>query len=202
MNPDGANFCGGCGSALPGGGNVPVNSQPWMHPGNEGDVKVNYVTPKRKPDNRMMVYLGAGLAVVVVGLLVWIVVMVINKPKQVIEDDDDDDIELVSTTHRSAVQAPSQATPGGAGTSGIDNIANMDFSSSYVSESWLSGLTKAERRVARNAIYARHGRYFKSADLQQIFGRCSWYSPYRNEIPVQELNKFERANIKTIQAWE
>ncbi len=51
-------------------------------------------------------------------------------------------------------------------------------------------------RVFRNSIYARHGRRFKSNDLNRLFFMFSWYQPYRDEIPASELNKYEKANIQ------
>lgn len=40
----------------------------------------------------------------------------------------------------------------------------------------LSELTQGELRIARNEIYARHGRTFKSDDLNQYFTGKSWYN--------------------------
>ncbi|MCM1290877.1 MAG: YARHG domain-containing protein [Prevotella sp.] len=188
-NTPGASFCSNCGTPL-----QAVPKQDFHY------------HPVQKSRNNTMVAIGLGLAIVIVGLLVWLIVAMANKPKTVERaNDDDDDIEIVDSGSQSGSNlAPSQSTPGGYNyTSGnIQEIANMDFSQSYVSEKWLAGLSKQERRVARNAIYARHGRYFRSKDLQQIFGDCSWYNPYRSEIPQSELNRYEKANIKTIQSWE
>ena len=41
----------------------------------------------------------------------------------------------------------------------------------------LAGLTAEELRIARNEIYARHGRWFKSEDLNRYFRKKSWYEP-------------------------
>ena len=68
----------------------------------------------------------------------------------------------------------------------------------------LSGLDKATLRLARNEIYARHGRRFNSADLQAYFDSKPWYNgtiaPANFDNNV--LNSFELANIKLIESLE
>ncbi len=39
----------------------------------------------------------------------------------------------------------------------------------------LGGMSKADLRVARNEVFARHGRAFSSEDLQAHFGSQDWY---------------------------
>lgn len=71
----------------------------------------------------------------------------------------------------------------------------------------LTQLSSNELSIARNEIYARHGRRFKSAELQQHFGSKSWYNPtYTPEQfdPQQDqiFTAIEKANIKVIQSIE
>lgn len=47
----------------------------------------------------------------------------------------------------------------------------------YLSESDLSNLTLKGLCYAKNEIYARHGRKFKSKELQEYFSKQSWYRP-------------------------
>ena len=47
--------------------------------------------------------------------------------------------------------------------------------SRYITEKEVENLSEAERRLAKNEIYARHGRMFDSADLQDYFESKSWY---------------------------
>lgn len=59
-------------------------------------------------------------------------------------------------------------------------------------------------QIARNEIYARHGRQFANGYLQEYFNRCTWYE---GEIPPQEfqesvLSQVERDNIKLLSAAE
>lgn len=74
-----------------------------------------------------------------------------------------------------------------------------------LSTSDLQGLSAQQLRIARNEIYARHGRTFKDAELQNYFASCSWYKPnsaynYANEN--SNLNSIEKQNIITIKNYE
>lgn len=72
----------------------------------------------------------------------------------------------------------------------------------YVTEADLMGMSSAELRILRNAIYALHGRMFKDASLRAFFNAEPWYNGYRSEIPASELNKFEKYNVQFIQRYE
>lgn len=68
----------------------------------------------------------------------------------------------------------------------------------------LVGLPDNTLWIARNEIYARHGRQFSDSYLQQYFNRCTWY---KGEIPPQEfqesiLNETEKDNIRLLAAAE
>ena len=52
-----------------------------------------------------------------------------------------------------------------------------DSSSRLYSAEELSGLSNWELYLARNEIYARHGRMFQKEDLQSYFNGQSWYTP-------------------------
>ena len=74
----------------------------------------------------------------------------------------------------------------------------------YYTADELKNLTADELFIARNEIYARHGRTFNNPELQQYFNGKSWYSgtisPENFDTSV--LNSFERANVSTILAVE
>jgi hypothetical protein len=55
------------------------------------------------------------------------------------------------------------------------------------------------RRIARNEIYARKGRFFRDETLRAHFSRYSWYQPHSWEV---RLSPIEDANIKLIQSME
>lgn len=68
-----------------------------------------------------------------------------------------------------------------------------------LSSAQLEGLSKRELRIARNEIFARRGRRFKSADLQKHFRQFGWYRP-RTWNP--RLNQIEKANVRLIKNTE
>ena len=65
----------------------------------------------------------------------------------------------------------------------------------------LRDLDKAQLRLMRNAVYARHGRTFKSVDLQSLWNCYTWYKTnpnYSDEL----LTDIDKYNIKLIQQYE
>ncbi len=70
-----------------------------------------------------------------------------------------------------------------------------------VTEAELHGKSKAELRVMRNEIYARHGRTFEAPDLQKYFSGRPWYrqNPSYSDSLLTETDK---ANVKAIQDFE
>ena len=80
----------------------------------------------------------------------------------------------------------------------------LDSDSRYLEESDLEGLDKELLRIARNEIFARHGRRFNSEDLQDYFDTCSWYEGTIEPENFDEgiLNAYEKANMKFIKEHE
>jgi len=74
-----------------------------------------------------------------------------------------------------------------------------DSGQRLISPAELSTLSKADLRLARNEIFARRGRIFESADLRAHFSSFDWYRPTTAEV---EVNDFEKANAKAMQAEE
>lgn len=64
----------------------------------------------------------------------------------------------------------------------------------------LSFLTGEELRLARNEIYARYGRKFKSGDLDMYFSEKAWYRPSvaADAFDDKMLNQTESDNLKVI----
>ena len=58
-------------------------------------------------------------------------------------------------------------------------------------------ISNADIRVAKNEIYARHGRKFTSADLQEYFSQMPWYDGVieADQFDENRLNEIERANV-------
>ena len=77
----------------------------------------------------------------------------------------------------------------------------------YLSESELQYKSLWDLYIARNEIYARHGRDFKKQDLRDYFGAKSWYhvkySPAEFDANTGTLlNDFERKNAELIRKIE
>lgn len=79
-----------------------------------------------------------------------------------------------------------------------------DSSQRYLTENDLAGLTPEELRIARNEIYARHGRKFTSPELQQYFDGKPWYIPSieAGDFKDEMLNEVERYNTRLISGYE
>ncbi len=78
-----------------------------------------------------------------------------------------------------------------------------DSDTVYLSEEYFDDFSDNELRLARNEIYARHGRKFNSIDIQTYFDAQEWYLPlYEPEefdsIQDELLNDIEKANAKVI----
>lgn len=49
--------------------------------------------------------------------------------------------------------------------------------SEYLTKADVKGMSAKELNLAKNELYARHGRIFDREDLQEYFESCSWYEP-------------------------
>lgn len=80
-----------------------------------------------------------------------------------------------------------------------------DSSTRYLSDADLAGLTSEQLRLARNEIYARHGRKFNDEGLQSYFDSQPWYSGTIEAERFSDdtyLNAFEKKNRDLIKARE
>ncbi|MBW8383089.1 MAG: YARHG domain-containing protein [Youngiibacter sp.] len=76
--------------------------------------------------------------------------------------------------------------------------------SRYLTKLEFEGMTADTLRIARNEIYARHGRMFKDLAIQEYFDLCSWYTPSIAPDDFQQalLNNYELENLKLIISYE
>ena len=70
-----------------------------------------------------------------------------------------------------------------------------------ITEQELQGRSKAELRVMRNEIFARHGRVFQSPDLHDYFTQKPWYSQNPN-YSDSLLSDVDKENVRIIQENE
>ena len=74
----------------------------------------------------------------------------------------------------------------------------------YISKSELEGFTAEQCRLARNEIYARHGRMFDDEYLKEYFQSKGWYEPLVASEDFEDtlLNPYEIANRDLIVEYE
>lgn len=76
-----------------------------------------------------------------------------------------------------------------------------DSDSRKLKKSDLAGMTAQQLSYAKNEIYARHGRVFKSSELQDYFNEKDWYEK-NDDFKDEDLSKKEAENIKFIAAYQ
>ncbi len=83
-----------------------------------------------------------------------------------------------------------------------------DSDSRYLCEADLEGLSDFEILLARNEIYAKHGRKFNNEELNAYFSSKSWYQPvvdgndFTEEYASRVFNEYEMGNIAFIAEYE
>ncbi|MBQ7707151.1 MAG: YARHG domain-containing protein [Lachnospiraceae bacterium] len=102
-------------------------------------------------------------------------------------------------TTEATTEATTQAT-----TEEKNEYILKNSSSEYLAVSDIAGMSKEQCRLARNEIYARHGRLFDDPELQAYFNSCSWYVGYIEPDKFDEsvLNAYEKSNLELIVAYE
>lgn len=100
-----------------------------------------------------------------------------------------------------AIAAPAEASAGDMAKSGymLPNSA-----AELLEREALTGLSANDCKIARNEIYARHGRKFQDAELQAYFETCAWYEGTIEPEDFNEsvLSDIEMANKDLIVAYE
>ena len=81
-----------------------------------------------------------------------------------------------------------------------------DSASRYYSKDELEQIDLYDLYIARNEIFARHGREFSNSDLQNYFNAQPWYhpqySPEQFDSMPDPLNQYEKANSDLIREVE
>jgi hypothetical protein len=106
-------------------------------------------------------------------------------------------------TVRQAVAAPlaePEAAPAAAPAASSDpRVVFPDSSRRLLQPSEVASLGPATLSIARNEIFARNGRMFKSPDLRRYFEQFEWYHPTSFDVT---LNAIEKKNVLLIRAAE
>ena len=75
-----------------------------------------------------------------------------------------------------------------------------DSDSRKLKKSDLAGMTAQQLSYAKNEIYARQGRVFKSSELQDYFNEKDWYEE-NDDFKDEDLSKKEAENTEFIDAY-
>ena len=78
------------------------------------------------------------------------------------------------------------------------NRPYFDFSIGLKNRKELEKLSKDELAKIRNEIFASYGYSFKSDKWKEYFRQFEWYQPFKGAVSEDELNFFERENLKLI----
>lgn len=89
-----------------------------------------------------------------------------------------------------------------------DQYILPESNSRYLTDSDIDGMSLREINYAKNEIYARHGRKFKSVELQTYFDSKSWYTGKYEPADFDEnysssmLNTYEKKNAEFLRDKE
>lgn len=176
----------------------------------------------KKIVNYIMCVLGVGIVLVFIANKVglWELPTSEKKTSQQVQEQshNEDERDLSESSLSSDYDSMSSAENGYAGDVKEDGIESDGESMIGVAEEYIffdsdrRFLTDAELaeydidtlRVARNEIYARHGRCFNDEGLQEYFESTSWYDGTIAPEDFDEsiLNKYEKRNLKKIKQYE
>ena len=201
---------------------------------NEKISNKNKNETEKKSGSGAMVYLLIGAAVLIIILIAIIVLLFIkgNQPakqdditdKPVVTTEQTTETEMsTEQTDRKDVSGQQEAsektsevinkedTTGNEdmGTDGAVGEEEAEYilpesASRLLTEADLENLTQEDLRIARNEIYARHGRKFLDEGLQEYFNGKSWYNGTIEPDDFKEdmLSEIERTNEDTIVNYE
>lgn len=89
-----------------------------------------------------------------------------------------------------------------------DQYILPESNSRYLTDSDIDGMSLREINYAKNEIYARHGRKFKSEELQTYFDSKSWYTgkyepeDFDENYSSSMLNTYEKKNAEFLRDKE
>ena len=106
--------------------------------------------------------------------------------------------ESISTESATAITTANTSATATATTNGY---VFFDSDTREITRDELQTLSEWQLKIARNEIYARHGRKFEHQDLQCYFDSQPWYKIDDSFIEA-DLSAIENTNIATILAYE
>ncbi len=215
---DGAAFCTNCGMKIApvGQSDAGVASKPV--PPVAPDKEVYYEPPvSSKKSLQTPIIIAAVLIVAVIGCLVAVLVLRnrdtdedvvshdISSEKEDFEDEFIDEPEKEEEPAEEVEdERPQESQIIEESVEEVNQYILQNSDSAYLTHEDLVGLTKEECRLARNELYARHGRRFDDEGLQNYFDQKDWYTGYIDPADFSDsvLNDFEMANRDLIVQYE
>lgn len=82
-----------------------------------------------------------------------------------------------------------------------EDVVLYNASNQKLNKKDVENMKKADLRILRNSIYARHGYAFNSVPLLYYFSQQKWYVPQSINI-TKELTQLEKDNIKLLLTYE
>ena len=210
---DDATFCIKCGAKVE---RVEPEPKPYARPVSS-PPREPYVPPRKTVPVAVPIAVGAVATIAIVGIIV------LGKPswggsptpvgQQEAPSGAFDASETDGSAEVSAEEALPEAEPAWAEPAeepaaeepvAWDGYVLSDSSTRLYTTSELEELSNWELFIARNEIYARHGRLFKSELLNNYFEGCDWYYGYiaPEDFDEDSLNETEKANAKAMLAIE
>lgn len=205
---EGALFCTECGTPAP-----------KIAPVEEKKQEPNAPTPQqegpKKKNNVLLIVLIALLAVLVVLVGAYFVVSsdiididgIFSSSDEEDEEDDDDeeDVDEEDEDNDDEEEVVEEETEEPTEVEETSEYILPNSDKQYLTEEDLEGLTAEELRIARNEIFARHGRIFASEDLNEYFNSKDWYTPMIEAEDFDDeamLNEYEKVNATFIREYE
>lgn len=224
---DGALFCTGCGQKvlMPG-----PSAQSRQSEVQKPVQRVSAPKPagKSRPAVNLLPWIAVGIVIIVVavvGYFLWSsrsdypaeddeVIetmedsMPDSMPEDVQEPSDSEDKEDIASAE--PAEEPEEAEPVGEPEEEAPEEEEVSqyflpaSSSEYLTMSDLEGFSQDDCRMARNELYARHGRRFDDPNLQAYFDALDWYEGTIEPVDFDEsvMNEYEIANRDLIVQYE
>lgn len=208
--PDTASFCPECGIKVKKEeSKTTIENEKVTNVSNVLETRVE--RNKKSKNNNSTIIIAAVFAVVVIVGLVFIISPWKSHdsytPTEVVVENDKNEDMLKDSSKSTSKKKSNKSTK--SDTKKEEEQTNdgyilKDSDSRVLTESDLSGLTAEQLRLARNEIYARHGRKFNDTTLQSYFDKCSWYHGTIEPDSFSEdlLNDFEKQNKDIITNYE
>lgn len=217
--PEGVRFCTACGNPM--NAAPPKEDRPQQPPQPPQQFKQQIPSQKDgyqrtmnkapvKADNRSRGAIIAiiAIAVVLIGLIVFFAARAIMGKSAASAvsvptgSAMSPQVSASSTAYQNQSSPSSEAESSGSAENKDYILAGSD--TRLITRDELGKLNKDELRIARNEIYARHGRKFNDRELQDYFNSKPWYrgTVEANRFSDNMLSKIELQNLDLIKDYE